>query len=131
MFSLTPETGLIELNLGDTGSIELEAHRDDGEDWTEDDKAVFIVKNGDETVIERTYDLDDDELGNGVLLIEFHSNDTKDLKPGTYSWEVRFFVNPYYDDDDNIVGGDIVDTPGISGDGKPMTLVLDAVLKDI
>lgn len=130
MFSLTPETGLIEMNVGDTGSVELEAHRDDGEAWTEYDRAVFTIKGGDAIAIERTYALDG-ELGNGVILIEFHSNDTKDLNPGAYSWEVRFFANPYYDDDDNIVGGDIVDTPGVNGDGKPMPMVLSAVQKDI
>lgn len=131
MFSLTPETGLIELNVGDTGSVEVEGHRDDGEAWTEDDRAVFTVKGGDTIVIERTYALDSDTLGNGVILIEFHSNDTKDLKPGSYTWEIRWFANPYYDEDDNIVGGDIVDTPGINGDGKPMPFVLNAVQKDI
>lgn len=133
MFRIDTETGAIELNVGDTGSFELEAHRDDDTDWTEDDRAVFTVRSAaGANVIERLYRLDDDEgLGNGVILVELHNDDTDDLAAGAYTWEVRFVVNPYYDTDGRIIDGDIVQTPGIDGNGNPMTLTLKSVQADI
>ncbi len=133
MFEVNYTTGAITMNRGDTGSFTLTAHRDDQVDWTEDDRAVFTVRNGaGANVIEREYRLDDDEgLGNGVILIEFHNSDTDELPAGTYSWEMRYIVNAYYDEDDHIIDGDIVRTPGIDGKGNTMSLTLNNVLKDI
>ena len=132
MFSVNFDTGAITMNVGDTGSFELEAHRDDGTDWTEDDRAVFTVRGATgANVMERVYRLDDVELGNGVILVELHNDDTDNLTPGTYSWEVRFVVHPYYSADGQIIDGDIVQTPGINGRGDPMSLTLKSVLADI
>jgi hypothetical protein len=133
MFDINYTTGAITLNRGDTGSFLLEAHRDDQVDWTEDDRAVFTVRNGaGDIVIGREYRLDDDEgLGNGIVLIEFHNSDTDELPAGAYSWEVRYVVNVYRDSDGAIVDGDIVRTPGMDGKGNPMSMTLNSVLKDI
>ena len=128
MFQVNNATGAIVMNVGDTGSIEVHATRSDSEDWGEDDRAVFTVRNGaGQNIITRIYHLDDAELGNGVVLIQFHNDDTDDLDPGVYSWELRYVVNPYYDSNGNIVDGDIVRTPGVLGDGEPMSITLKAV----
>ena len=131
MFDVNYDTGAITMNVGDTGSFEVEAVRDDSELWTENDRAVFTIRNASgETVVERIYTLDNDDTGNGVLLIEFHNGDTDQLEPGSYTWELRFVVNPYYDGG-TIVDGDIVQTPGIDGLGEPMPMTLKAVQADI
>ena len=89
MFDVNYDTGAITMNVGDTGSFEVEATRDDQETWTDDDRAVFTIKNAaGETVIERIYTLNNDDTGNGVLLIEFHNGDTDGLEPGAYTWEL-------------------------------------------
>lgn len=127
MFRVNYETGEIVMNVGDTGSFEVKGERDDLTPWTDDDRAVFTVRNAaGENVITRVYGLNDEELGNGVILIEFHNGDTDDLDPGSYSWELRFVVNPYYDGE-TIVDGDIVRTPGADGNGDPMPMTLKGV----
>jgi len=46
----------------------------------------------------RFYRLDDDEgLGNGVIEIQFHNNDTDEWDPGQYTMERRYDVHPYWD----------------------------------
>ena len=133
MFSVDAAKGEIEMNVGDTGAFLCAGERDDGVDFTEDDRAVFTIKDATgEIRIERIYHLDDDDgLGNGVFLVEFHNDDTDHLDPGQYSWEVRFVVNPYYDSEGKIVNGDIVWTPGIDGNGNPIPMTLKAVQADI
>lgn len=127
MFRVNYETGEIVMNVGDTGSFEVKGERDDQTAWTDDDRAVFTVRNAaGENVITRVYGLNDDELGNGVILIEFHNDDTDHLDPGNYSWELRYVVNPYYDGE-TIVDGDIVRTPGADGNGDPMPITLKGV----
>lgn len=134
MFSIEAGNGAVTISQGDTGSFELEAQRTDGEAWTSDDRAVFTVKAGEEIVLERVYRLDnpddDPNLENGVIRIEFTNADTKDLAPGSYTWEMRFSISAYMDDDD-VVSGDNVDTPGIDGSGDPMPFTVKPVQKRI
>lgn len=131
MFEVDEETGAIEMNVGDTGAFEVEGTRDDDVAWTEDDRAVFTVKNGaGEIVIERVYRLDDEELGNGVVLVQLHNADTDSLDPGAYTWEMRYIVRPYWDGG-RIVDGNIVRTPGIDDKGTPIPMTLKAVQADI
>ena len=131
MFAVDAATGAIEMNVGDTGAFEVAGTRDDGDAWTEDDRAVFTVKNGaGEIVIERIYRLDDEELGNGVVLVQLHNADTDSLDPGAYTWEMRWIVRPYWDGG-RIVDGDVVRTPGIDGKGMPMPMTLKAVQANI
>ena len=127
MFRVNFETGEIVMNVGDTGCFEVKGEREDLLPWTDDDRAVFTVRNAaGDNVITRVYGLNDEELGNGVVLIQFHNNDTDGLEPGSYSWELRFVVNPYYDGD-TIVDGDVVRTPGADGNGDPMPMTLKGV----
>lgn len=131
MFEVDEATGAIEMNVGDTGAFEVEGERDDGVAWTEDDRAVFTVKNGaGEIVIERIYRLDDEELDNGVVLVQLHNADTDRLDPGAYTWEMRYIVRPYWDSG-RIVDGNIVRTPGIDEKGNPLPMTLKGVQADI
>ena len=107
MFSIN-EAGNITLSVGDTASFTVTTT---GYTFGENDRALFTVKNAGGTVIfERAYALDT-ELGNGVFLVEFLNADTDTLTPGNYSWDVRYIINPYYDDTGRIVDGDQVITP--------------------
>ena len=96
MFSYNADATQITMHAGDTGAFKIHATRKTGEDWTEDDRMLFTVKNQTgETVMQRFYRLDDDEgLGNGVIEIQFHNNDTDQWTPGTYTTERRYDVNP-------------------------------------
>ena len=71
----------IKLFAGDTGSFVVEAARESGDDFTEDDRMQFTVTNGaGEIVMQRWYRLDDDEgLGNGAYQMEFHNADTDEF----------------------------------------------------
>jgi hypothetical protein len=94
------ETGTtITMHAGDTGAFKVKATRSSGTDWTEDDRMLFTIRNGSgEIVLQRFYRLDDDDgLGNGVVEIQFHNNDTDEWAPGSYTIERRYAVNPYWD----------------------------------
>ena len=106
MFSIDGYT--ISISRGDTASFivtETSEHT-----FGSDDRAVFTVKdNAGEIVMERYYALDT-ELGNGKFLVELHNSDTDDLNIGAYSWDVRYVLNPYWENE-RIVDGDNVITP--------------------
>ena len=92
------KTGNITMYQGDTGSFWVHCARKSGEDWTEDDRLLFTVKSpAGIIVMQRLYRLDDDEgLGNGVVEIQFHNNDTDTWTPGTYNMERRYDIRPYW-----------------------------------
>ena len=99
MFKVNLETMEITMHQGDTGSFKVGATRESGTAWTEDDRALFTVRNQQgEAVLKRYYRLDDQyDLGNGKILIEFHNDDTDTWEPGTYNTELRFDVSPIWD----------------------------------
>lgn len=101
MFAVNLETMEITMHQGDTGSFKVGATRKNGEAWTEDDRALFTVRNQQgEAVMMRYYRLDDQyDLGNGKILVEFHNDDTDQWEPGAYSTELRFDVSPVWDGD--------------------------------
>ncbi len=123
MFNVEELTGAVTLRQGDTGSFEVEAQREDGEAWTEDDRATFCLKSGDEVILERVYRLDnpdeDDTLQNGLIRIEWTHAQTKALAVGNYTWEMRYWIGAYMGSG-RVVSGDNVDTPGMDGNGEPM-----------
>lgn len=132
MFQVDYDTGAIEISKGDTGSFELEAIREDRVAWGENDRAVFTLRGpSGENVIERVYRLDSDTPGNGVIVIEFHNEDTDQLDPGSYTWEMRFVGHQYKDASGKIVNGNFIRTPGIDGSGDPMPLTIKSVQADI
>lgn len=122
MIIIDPVNYTITLPRGDTGSFTVS--ESSGHVFTEDDRAVFTVRdNGGAAVIERYYALDDVELGNGKFLVSFINADTDELPVGTYTWDVRYVINPYYDAAGRIVSGDRVETPR-----QPMMLTLLATV---
>ena len=99
MFNVDLETMAITMHQGDTGSFKIGATRENETAWTEDDRMLFTVKNGQgEVVLQRIYRLDDQyDLGNGKVLVEFHNDDTDTWEGGSYTTELRFVVDPIWD----------------------------------
>ena len=95
-FQVDFETGDIKMNKGDTGSFWVHASRKSEEQWTEDDRMLFTIRNGQgEIVLQRFYRLDDQwGHGDGFVLIEFHNDDTDTWETGQYTVERRYNVAP-------------------------------------
>lgn len=134
MFDVQELDGSVTVSQGDTGSWEIEAQRDDGEDWTADDLAVMSICMGDDVILERTYRLDnpeqDETLANGVIRVELSNADTSAIPPGSYTWEMRYIIGAYTDGEE-IVSGDGIDTPGMDGKGDPMSFTVKPVQRKI
>ena len=101
MFNYNSTGTEITMHAGDTGAFKVHATRATGADWTDTDRMLFTIKNGaGDIVLQRFYRLDDDEgLGNGVVEIQFHNNDTDQWESGQYSIERRYDINPRWDGD--------------------------------
>jgi hypothetical protein len=97
-FRLDPETMNITMNRGDTGAFFVKLTRKGGDAWTDEDRALFTIKNQQgETVMQRIYRLDDQwGIGDGTVLIEFHNDDTDQWASGAYSTELRFDISPIW-----------------------------------
>lgn len=98
-FDFDKTTGNINMYAGDTGSFKVHCARQSGDNWTEDSRMLFTVKNPQgEIVLQRIYRLDDQyDLGDGVVLIELHNDDTDTWEPGTYTMERRYNVAPVWE----------------------------------
>jgi len=99
MFNYDSTATNITMHAGDTGAFKIHATRKSGTDWDEYDRMLFTIKAADGTIkMQRFYRLDDDEgLGNGVIEIQFHNNDTDEWDPGQYTMERRYDIHPYWD----------------------------------
>lgn len=139
-FDRNDDATQITMHAGDTGAFKIHAIRGSGEAWTEYDRLLWTVKNASgDIMMQRIYRLDDDEgLGNGVVEIQFHNNDTDSWASGQYSTERRYNINPRWDGeppegmcvnaltaDARMVEGDVVRTV-VQG-----TLTINGVLGDI
>lgn len=112
---------LITLSRGDTGAIKIIADTD--YTFSETDRALFSVKNAvGEIVKQQAFALD---ASNSFTVTIFNS-DTDSLSPGSYTWDVRYVINPYYDSNGNIIDGDQVITPHL-----PMEMQLLNVVGEI
>lgn len=115
----------ISLSRGDTGAVKVKANATlNGEPFTfgEDDRALFSIKNGQgEIVKEKVASLDDNNF-----TVFFLNADTDALSAGTYYWDVRYVIHPYYDSNGRIVDGDQVITPK-----EPQSMNLITVVGDI
>ena len=98
MFNVDLETMEIKMHRGDTGSFKVASERESGTAWTEDDRMIFTVRDAQgQVVLQRYYRLDDQyDLGDGVVLIEFHNDDTDKWANGIYNTELRFDVDPIW-----------------------------------
>lgn len=131
MFDVTGDatTGYnIILSKGDTGAFWVSADakfRGTETPYTfgERDRAVFSIKNGNGTVVKEKIS----PITENKFLVVFHNPDTDQLAAGTnYTWDVRYVINPYYDESGRIVDGDQVCTPR-----TPMPMNLLTVVGDI
>lgn len=111
----------IKLSRGDTGAIKVNTQTD--YDFTQDDRALFSVKNSiGEVVREQAYSFGSDKS----FTINFANADTDSLAAGSYSWDIRYIINPYYDAQGKIIDGDQVITPKL-----PMEMQLLQVVGEV
>lgn len=118
----------IVISRGDTGAIRFNANAvyrgtETPYHFGERDRAVFSIKNSAGTVVkEKISAITDDKF-----VVVFHNPDTDQLTSGSsYTWDVRYVINPYYDEAGRIVDGDQVVTPRL-----PMPMNLLNVVGDI
>lgn len=112
---------VITLSRGDTGAIKITA--DTEHTFDEDDRALFSIKNGiGEMVKQQAYALDE----NKAFVVAFFNSDTDTLAAGTYQWDVRYVIHPYYDAEGRIIDGDQVITPN-----QPMNMNLLQVVGEV
>ena len=111
----------ITLSRGDTGAVRIEAETDYA--FASADRAVFTIKDGAGNVIrERAYEIDNTK----GFKVYFYNADTDTKELGTFMWDVRWVINPYYDTAGKIVDGDQVITPN-----NPMQINLINVVGEI
>ena len=98
-FQIDLESGNVSMNQGDTGSFTVHCSRKNGESWPSQSRMLFTIKNTQGAIMmQRIYRLDDQwGLGDGVVLIEFHNNDTDEWDTGSYQMERRYNVNPIWE----------------------------------
>lgn len=119
MFSV--EGYVITLSRGDTGAIKFTA--DTTHTFDSIDRALFSIKNAvGEMVKQQAFEIDE----NKSFIVSFYNSDTDNLAAGSYSWDVRYIIHPYYDSDGKIIDGDQVITPK-----QPMELQLLQVVGEV
>ena len=123
MFNVEDYT--ITLSRGDTGALVVNATATlDGSAFTfgSDDRALFSIKNANgEIIMQKAYQMTDNSF-----TVYFLNADTDALAPGSFSWDVRYIIHPYYDANGKIVDGDQVITPK-----TPQTMNLLTVVGDV
>lgn len=111
----------ITLSRGDTGALRINTQTE--YTFDSDDRALFSIKNSiGEVVKQQAYALDE----NKGFTVQFANSDTDDLAAGTFSWDVRYIIHPYYDSEGKIIDGDQVITPK-----TPMELQLLQVVGEV
>ena len=112
---------VITLSRGDTGAIKFTAQTDHTFDSI--DRALFSIKNAiGEVVKQAAFEIDE----NKAFVVSFYNADTDHLAAGTYQWDVRYILHPYYDSNGNIIDGDQVITPR-----QPMEMQLLQVVGEV
>lgn len=103
MFDVDKTNGAVTMHRGDTGAYKVHATRKSGTAWTSADRMILTVWNGLQPVLQRFYRLDDQwGLGDGIVQIEFHNEDTDKLPPGEYILERRYAIDPTWDLDEGV-----------------------------
>ena len=95
MFEKDMDKRQITMHQGDTGSYQIRAARKSGTAWTANDRMLYTIAGSGGIMMQRAYRLDR-EGKNGIADIEFHNADTQYWPAGTYSIEVRWFINAYW-----------------------------------
>lgn len=91
-------TGDIRMNQGDTGSFWVHCSMESGDAWPDTARMLYTIRNGQgEIVLQRIYRPDDQwGAGDGMMLIEFHNDDTDSWPVGQYFTERRYNVEPVW-----------------------------------
>lgn len=97
-FVFNTETGNINMYAGDTGSFFMRVSRENGDSWLDTARLLYTVKGAEGIVLQRIYRLDDQwDVGDGIILVEFHNDDTDDWPPAEYATEMRVSLEPVWD----------------------------------
>lgn len=110
MFKIEGTT--IRLSRGDTGEVTIGVS---GYTFASNDRALFTVRHAGTKEVKMRREL---PIENNTVTVTFVNSDTDSLDAGKYEWDVRFVVNPVYENGE-IVDGDEVNTPSL-----PMTIEL-------
>ena len=78
---------------GDTGSFSVPSLIDTTPDITL--VAIFSIFNARERIFTKKY-----EVQNGMVEIKFTHEDTDNLPVGIYKWDIKMYVNPRYENED-------------------------------
>jgi hypothetical protein len=93
----------IILSVGDTGAFDVTAT---GYTFGNNDRALFSIRDRYGNVLfQKIY-----AMTNNSFTVSFENGDTDTWLPGSYTWDIRYVINPTYDDG-KIVDGDQVLTP--------------------
>lgn len=89
----------ITISKGDTGAIRCRANakrRDTGEPYvfSERDRALFSIKYSNQIVKQKSYPIVDSKF----TVVFFNADTDQLIAGGGYSWDVRYVINPYYDE---------------------------------
>lgn len=107
MFNVDPTTKKITLHRGDTGEVTITAS---GYTYGTDDRALFTMKDANGTEIwKEVFEMEDN-----AFTLEFTNAKTDYLAPGVYYYDVRYIVDPIYDQatGEIVEDGGQVTTPG-------------------
>lgn len=97
----------VRISRGDTGQVVIAAR---GVEFGAADRAVVTVKPAEGVrgaLIERTLSVSAD----GTCVWVLTNEDTQDLEPDSYSWDVRFVLGAELDEDGRVIDGAAVLTP--------------------
>ena len=102
-FMFDETTKKISMPPGDTGDLYIEV------EWEANGKetaAVFAIvdtRYGKDLMIKAA------EIVDGKAHIRLCNHDTRDLKPGTYAWQLRLVTSPARDEEGNIIADECTD----------------------
>ena len=102
MFKIEGTT--IRLSRGDTGEVTIGAS---GYTFGSNDRALFTVRHAGTKEVKMRREL---QIVDNTVTVTFVNSDTDSLDAGKYEWDMRFIINPIYENGE-IVDGDEVITP--------------------
>lgn len=94
----------IYLTQGDTAGFII---RPSGITFEGGEIGLFTITNSKGAqMMQRIYPIAD-----GIITVRLENDDTDHWPDGNYKWEMRYFINPEYDDQEHLIGGEEVYTP--------------------
>lgn len=93
----------IGIRRGDTGSFAIHVT---GRDFGANDRALFTIKDENRRTIVRELL----PIVSGNVEVSIGYEQSRKFRLGDYFWDVRFIVDPVYEDGE-LAGGTVIDTP--------------------